>query len=161
MWCAKEDNDIVVFFQADDPIPNGSTREGAAQYAMSGLSGKQLKIENGKVVHKTQVEIQEIEAAEAAAKTEEEAASKAAAEQQILADKVKQEAEYLVMQEAQKKLDVVTPAVVKGVVDAIISAVNKRLPEGNPITLEEIMAMLRTSIPDRIEVGKVEEAIVP
>lgn len=52
MWCAKEVNDIVVFFQSDDPIPEGSTRLGASYWKSmvdAGYNVEYLKIEDNAV----------------------------------------------------------------------------------------------------------------
>ncbi len=59
MWCAKEVNNVVHFFQHDDPIPEGSTREGASYWKNrvdAGFNNQYLKIKNNSVSEITQEE---------------------------------------------------------------------------------------------------------
>jgi hypothetical protein len=53
MWCAREVNDVVQFFQHDDPIPEGAVRDGAAYWmdrVLNGFNIEYLMIEDGAVV---------------------------------------------------------------------------------------------------------------
>ena len=53
MWCAKLNNNVVQFFQHDDPIPEGAVRDGAAYWmdkVLNGFNIEYLIIEDGAVV---------------------------------------------------------------------------------------------------------------
>lgn len=53
MWCAREVNDVIQFFQHDDPIPEGAVRDGAAYWmdrVLNGFNIEYLTIDDGAVV---------------------------------------------------------------------------------------------------------------
>jgi hypothetical protein len=59
MWCAREVNDVVQFFQHDDPIPEGAVRDGAAYWmdkVLNGFNIEYLIINDGAVVEMTEEE---------------------------------------------------------------------------------------------------------
>ena len=65
MWCAKEDNGVVVFFHSDDPIPSGSTRNNASYWkgmVDAGFNVQYLKIVDNFVIEMSAAEKAQIDA---------------------------------------------------------------------------------------------------